>query len=157
MPEIGWLQEDDCAKGLNPQGGPAWRRTSRSKSQGVCVRGKHYAKRKQYSRKAARPQGKGGNSPQVTHARPEANAIYTGPGGSRPTGWWSARNRWWSTPSGESRVGMKVHSSLALAGSHRSVPQYSPAGGWRQGRATDLEDSGVKPWLPCQTPKLPPP
>ena len=38
-------------------------------------------------------QGFGSNLPKVTLARPETNAIYTGPGGSRPTGWWSARNR----------------------------------------------------------------
>lgn len=40
-----------------------------------------------------------------------------------------ARYLFWSIRLGDPRIGMIVHSSLAIAGSCRSVLQYSPAGG----------------------------
>ena len=41
-----------------------------------------------------------------------------------------ARNPYWSNHWGDLRLGMIGHSSLAIAGSHRSEPQFSLTRGW---------------------------
>lgn len=75
MPEIDWLQEDARMKGYNQCGVLLLEARAKELADVASImqsESETPARRKS--------QGKGGNSPQVTFVRPEANAIYTRPG-----------------------------------------------------------------------------
>lgn len=81
MPEIEWLHEDDCAKGMKARRkcvlGLAWRHTSRIKNQGVQAI-KVASQRTAKAKNPQRPSGREGsrfNERPVTFLRPEAGAI----------------------------------------------------------------------------------
>lgn len=127
--------EGDSGNGRSESEGSVSRHPSRSKCQGVCGSGKVKA-----VAKAIRPQRRKAQGPRSERAlshshRTRSQCDLHGGRMKAVFGSPEVRNQCWFIRLGDPRVGVKVHSNLAIAGSPRSVPQDSPAGGRRWCRA----------------------